>query len=65
MRLVNCVDADGRWWGRCADCETPYFVSRRVQAEFARKGFPLPRRCWPCRQRRRLAKEIERYEQKG
>ena len=56
---------DGRLWRRCIDCTTAFYVTVAAQQGFTEKGFPLPRRCWPCRQKRRLAKEIAGFEQHG
>ena len=44
---------------KCKDCGATFVVDDGEQAWFAEKGFELPKRCKPCRSRRkneRLAK---------
>jgi hypothetical protein len=54
---------DGRVWRRCLDCAEPFYISAAAQQGFALRGYPLTRRCWSCRQRRRLERELADYEQ--
>jgi hypothetical protein len=56
---------DGKLWRRCVDCTSPFFITPAAQQGFALKGFPLTRRCWSCRQKRKLAKEIKHFELGG
>lgn len=39
---------DGNFYN-CVDCGNEYHLSASVQAHFASKGFPLPKRCKECR----------------
>jgi hypothetical protein len=59
------VDEHGRTWKRCVDCTEPYFISKASAAACAAKGFTLPSRCFACRERRKLAREIADFEQAG
>jgi hypothetical protein len=43
----------------CADCKTEFTFTASESAFFAVKGLTKPRRCRPCRQQRRAAKDVE------
>ena len=42
---------------RCADCGDEFRWTAKGQADFAAQGYPPPKRCWTCRQRRRAENE--------
>lgn len=41
----------------CADCRTDFTFTANEAAFFAEKGLTKPRRCQPCRRKRRAEKE--------
>lgn len=43
----------------CADCRTEFTFTESEAAFFASKGLSKPRRCKPCRQKRRDAKAAD------
>jgi hypothetical protein len=43
----------------CADCRSEFTFTESEAAFFASKGLTKPRRCKPCRQKRRDAKVVE------
>jgi hypothetical protein len=57
------VDEHGRTWLRCVDCAEPFFVSAAARRTFLDRGLVLPTRCYGCRDRRRLVKEIREHEE--
>jgi hypothetical protein len=56
------LDETGRLWRRCFDCKQPYYVTAVARAAFLAKGLQLPKRCFVCRSRNRLAREIADFE---
>jgi hypothetical protein len=54
---------DGRIWRRCSDCAVPFYIPKAVQQKYSSRGLvdgvllELPRRCFDCRQKRKLARE--------
>lgn len=42
---------------QCRDCGTPFKISDSEQAFYQSKGFDLPRRCAPCRKKRKAERE--------
>lgn len=43
----------------CADCRSEFTFTESEASFFASKGLTKPRRCKPCRQKRRDAKAVE------
>jgi hypothetical protein len=48
---------------KCKDCGEAFILSEKEAAFFLRKGLTLPKRCAPCRAKRREERELA--EQKG
>lgn len=44
-------------------CDQGFFLTPKAVGFFKEKGFPLPKRCFDCRQARRLAKEVKSFEE--
>jgi len=55
----NSMPKFERIYRRCAnpDCQSEFYVSEKDQAFLAREGFPLPKKCWRCRQAARRERE--------
>lgn len=48
---------------KCADCQKEFVFSEGEQAFFAQKQFTDPRRCKPCRDAKRAAKNERKFQQ--
>lgn len=44
----------------CKDCGAEFFISNRDKEFFKEKGFPLPKRCYNCRQKRKAMRGADR-----
>jgi CxxC-x17-CxxC domain-containing protein len=47
----------------CEDCGDQFVFSANEQEFFAKKGFQNPKRCKPCRNKRKSAKRVKKHRQ--